>query len=89
MGQQYGYQPQAPYYQQAAYAPQGYYGQPAPYAGAGYGQQTYYGNETGASVNYNGQSAVGVGGYADPGGMGVGANVGGLDAGVNLGNRSY
>lgn len=89
----------APPMQGPAYAPQGAaYGQvPAGPSGYDYGApppqppySAYTGDAgVGASVDYNGQSALGAGGYADPNGIGVGANVGGMDASVGLGSRTY
>jgi len=50
----------------------------------------YYGDPgMGASVDMGGQSMVGAGGYANPGGVGLGANVGGMDASIGLGPQSY
>lgn len=75
--------PMAPQYPAPAYGGEsmGHYGQaPAPY---------YGGAGMDAGVDIGGQSGVGAGGYANPGGVGFGANVGGLDASVGMGARSY
>ncbi len=54
---------------------------PAPY------QAPAYQDNVGASINYDGQSAVGVGTYSNPNGAGIGANIG--DASIGLGAQSY
>lgn len=70
--------------------------QPAPHIGQGghfNGAPAYYDpyqSNLGASINYDGQSALGAGTYSSPdGGAGFGANVGGLGANIGVGPTSY
>lgn len=77
MGPQ-SYGPPPAQYNQYSMAPAQY---PAPYQGDP--------GMVGASVNMGGQSMVGAGGYANPGGVGIGANVGGIDASMGLGSQGY
>lgn len=76
----------APDYATPGYSPAGYGYAPTGDAPPPSG---HYDAGFGANIGVDGQSAVGAGGYVNPGGVGLDANVGGVDASVGLGNRSY